>query len=386
MGAVRNYVSTSLSPANSRRIHHHAWLPDFFINALVILAIFYAPSSEAFTGGVERPPTEKIWQSDSVKRIEKDGVTFEIDKNARILLNLPKLKRLKLEYSADGYFKLEYVSHKKGFPLLSYNPFLRGFALRKGEGELVIDLRHTENWGIDSLPVLFIRGNGKLKIKKLVTETISPDDGPVAYQKDTAFFWMPERYTHTSVNSITPVFWSYSDKIFFTSVLAVLYGIALALLYLLSTRKKSIAFSKLLPAVSALFAFIFMTHFGLRFYPTLHAGLFLSPEEKRESYYIEPELGPVINAARKHLTTANRVIVIGRDDDWFAKESICFHISDRECGFLKSEEIYLGLSYVDKVTWETADAVVSYNSREEPDFDYRKVWELNDNVFIGTKR
>lgn len=375
----------------TRRSFSRYCLSGFYIFVFLISILFFAPPSDAFSGDAEILPNGKIWQTDAVMRIENENVTFEIDKNAKIILNLPKLKRIKLEYSAEGSFKLEYISYRKNSPPVTYKPFVRGYALRKGEGTIVIDLRHTENWGIDSIPVFSIRGNGNLKFKKLFTETISLDDGSIASQKDSGFFWMPERYTHNMVNSITPVFWSYSDKTFFMSILGIMYVTAVLLAYLYSYRKNSTDFSKALSVISVAFACLFMVHFGIRFYPTLHTGLFLSSEEKLNRNYIDPELGSVINAANKYLASGDRVIVLARGDDWFAKESICFYISDKICTYKKRQTVKQGIVYeghsrVDRLKWKDVDAVISYNSSEDPQFNFRKVWELNDNVFIGIKQ
>ncbi len=353
-----------------------------FVHLFALLLVLYGTAN---SGAITPPPLPELWKTDSVKEALPDGVSFLINKKASVLLNIPNIKTIALDYVSEGYFRIDYISQKEGAASIRIPRFVRGFSILKGKGSLFFDFRHTENWGEGSFPLLLIHGNGQLSFKNV--EVSSYERGAnLVKEKDRAFFWMPERYSHDSVNLITDIFWSYTKKISFGFVL----GSAFLLLSLIIgvagyfTRKNSLKI--VFPALSIIFVMIFTSHFTWRFLPAVNMGIHLSTDEKIKRYYDLPEFGQLVAAARNIIAPSDKVLVMAGRQDWFSPQATCFNIVPTKCVYYWNGKKYYGIRDITKMQPDELDTIVYFNGDGEMPFELEKVWELNKNVFIGRRK
>ncbi len=353
-----------------------------FVNLFALLLVLYGTANSA---AITLPPLPELWKADSAKEALPDGVSFLINKKANVLLTVPNVKTISLDYISEGLFEIEYVSIKEGVEPFRIHRFVRGFSVQKGKGTLFFDFRHTENWGEGSFPLLLIHGNGKLSFKNVKISSYKRG-ADMNQEKDRAFFWMPERYSHHSVNLITSVLWSYTKKISFGTVLGsvlILFSIVIGVTGYL-TRKDT--FKKFFPALSLVFMLIFTFHFAWRFLPAVNFGILLSTDEKIKRYYDLPEFGQIVAAARNIIDPSDKVLVMAGRKDWFSPQAACFNIVPSRCVYYWNGKKYYGIRDITKMQPDELNTIVYFNGSHDVPFEFEKVWELNKNVFIGRRK
>lgn len=348
------------------------------------LALLVAVASPALAGIVDVPLEPFLFETNCSTTSKNGFVSFEIDKNANILVKLPGVAEVHIDYEADGFFRVDYATVSAKYEI---DPkFLTGYTLSKGRGKLKLNMRRTINWSDKTFPLLMLSGSGKFTIRKLEVVTVSALSD-YRTEKNSAFFWRPETLRSSLMNFITPVYWNVSRKILLTNILGAAFIATITALFLFCLiRRKNVM--KYLPGVSLFFALVFGAHFIVRFIPMLNGGFYLSGDEKIKRYYPLPELGQLVVSAKEKTWPADKVFVMAGDNDWFAKKAICFNIAPVTCAYSqKRRTCCFGL-----LKWEflftvpEADVIVYYNSNEPLPADFAKVYELNKNVFIARKR
>lgn len=373
---------------------------DFFSKLiLAVFSSFFLFTTPSLSATIDIPSIPSLYVTNSAKSLRYGGVLFDVDKRTTILIKLPGVAKVGFDYVSDGYFRLSHATTaQSAYKIDPY--FLMGRSVLKGKGRLELDMRNTLQWSPDKLPLLILEGTGKFTIKNLTAQTVAK---PTAYrsEKNSAFFWRPETLRASLMNSITPIYWNFSKKILWPKLLGNLFFVLL-----LSMAVLAVLFGKnlyrFLPEISLVFMLAFGLHFIIRFIPMVHWQFYLTNSEKTEKYYPIPEFGQLAAASRKIIKPADSVVVFTERGDWFSPKAACFNIAPANCTYYAPDD---GKYYrlIDKhkrprsIDYSVAaaavknlskhDAVISYSASyfKLPD-EYKKVYELNKNVFIAVKR
>ena len=360
---------------------------------------FFLFSTPSLSATIDIPSIPSLYVTNSSKSLGNGGVLFDIDKRTTILIKLPGVAKIGFDYVSDGYFRLSHTATaQSAYKIDPY--FLMGRSVFKGKGRLELDMRNTLQWSSDNMPLLILEGTGKFTIKNLKVEAVS---NPTAYrsEKNSAFFWRPETLRSSLMNSITPIYWNFSKKILWPKLLGGLFFVLVFSMAVLSVLFKKNLY-RFLPEISLVLMLAFGLHFIIRFIPMVHWQFYLTNSEKVAKYYPVPEFGRLAEASRRIIKPADSVVVFTEEGDWFSPKAACFNIAPVNCSYYApgNGKYYrlidkyerpksIDLSVVDAPIGNLSkhDAVISYNASyfKLPD-GYKKVYELNKNVFIAVKR
>jgi len=366
---------------------------------LTVFLSFFLFTAPSLSATIDIPSIPSLYVTNSSKSLSNGGVLFDIDKRTTILIKLPGVAKVGFDYVSDGYFRLSHsATAQSAYKIDPY--FLMGRSVLKGKGRLKLDMRNALQWSPDNLPLLILEGTGKFTIKNLKAQTVSKT---TAYksEKNSAFFWRPETLRSSLMNSITPIYWDFSKKILWPKMLGGLFFVLLLSMAVLAVlfRKNLYRF---LPEISLVFMLAFGLHFIIRFMPMVHWQFYLTNSEKTGKYYPIPEFGQLAAASLKIIKPEDNVVVFTEEGDWFSPKAACFNIAPVNCIYYApgNGKYYrlidkherpksINLSVVDAPIKNLSkhDAVISYNASyfKLPD-EYKKVYELNKNVFIAVKR
>lgn len=350
----------------------------------LILVVFIMFESAAAAGEIDVPLIPSLFEADCPVTVENDWVSFEIDKRAKVLIKLPGVAEVFIDYEAEGYFRLEYITATPSEYKIDPK-FLIGYPLSKGKGSLKINFRHTLNWSDKTYPLLMLEGTGKFTIKKLKAVTVS-DLSDYRPEKNSAFFWRPENMRSNLMNFITPVYWDFSRKVLWTSLLGTIFLVTvLAFSLFCFYRKQSVM--RYLPAIALSFTLVSGLHFAVRFVPMVNGRFYLPEKEKIKKYYPLPELGQLVATAIDNTRNEDIVVVMTGKGDWFAKKAVCFNLPTLSCVFQKRRDgQYWGLHRSINAWPKEINMIVYYNSDESLPSGYDKIYQLNKNVFMAKKR
>lgn len=349
---------------------------------IIILFTFFA--LPAYAGTVDVPLIHSLFKADCPVTVESDRISFEIDKRAKVLLKLPGVAEVHIDYEADGYFRLEYITATPSEYKIDPK-FLIGYPLSKGKGSLKINFRHTLNWSPETYPLLMLEGTGTFTIRKLKAVTVS---GLSDYrsEKNSAFFWRPENMRSNLMNFITPVYWNFSEKVLWTHILGAAFALSVLALFVFCYIYAKNPM-KYLPWISAFFVLTFSLHYMVGFVQMVNGSFYLSSSEKIRKYFPVPELGQLVIAAKEKTRPGDKVGVISEKGAWFAGKAVCFYLTPIDCGaYDSSRNRYFGAVWFPRFRPSEINVIVSYNSDKSLSPDYATVYRLNKNVFIARRK
>ncbi len=348
----------------------------------LVLTLFL-PVAPVSAGKIDLGPIASIWKSDTRKKISGEVITFEVDKRANVMIDLPKISKVSFDYETDGHFMLLYTAvekRKDPDPL-----FMQYERIRKGKGRVDLDFRRTIDWSPESRPFLVLEGTGNFSIKNATINVVSSLE-EFRKEKNSALFWVPERVMNTSVNYTTPVYWDYSRKIPFADFLGLIFLFLLVMSFFASLFYRQFDIKKFAIALSLVLTFVYSLHFAVRFLPMINAGPLASANERIKENYFNPEFGIITAKAREMVKGSDIVAVSAGKANWILKNAVCFNLEPVECVFYQqgSEELH-GLRG-DTIGFSEVNILVAYNPDNAMPAGYEKIYELNKNVYIARKR
>jgi hypothetical protein len=295
---------------------------------------------------------------------------LEIAVDGYALLTLPfAAQELELEAQADAPVLLSWAARSPA-GLRPYGPPWRYVAVPRAPAPLRLDLRIAAGWTPAARPALFLKGTGTVIVRAIRARPVPRDAGEARAAFDRAVLWAPESVGHTTINFLTPPYWSASRGRWLADVVGgaalAVFGAALA-----ATRLRRGRF-RTAPALAlaGLFALAaWDVHFLARFLPM--ANLRLEPDREvriRDNYYFDPEFGALAALARAALGPGERVGAMGSPKDWFAPQTLCFDLAPRPCAIVRpGEAVHAGISGVGSLRPEELDAIVSFHGGALPD-------------------
>jgi hypothetical protein len=294
---------------------------------------------------------------------------LELDLAGFASIELPfAAEELEVEVEADGPVLLTWAA-RSGPELRPFGPPWRYARLPAARETLRLDLRIVDGWHPRAQPVLVLGGGGHVVLHALrARPPTGGEEGRAAY--DRAVLWAPESVGHTTINLLTPSFWSASRGVALADVIA---GAALAAFaaVLAGVRARRGRWRPGLAVAAAALVAVgaWNVHFLARFLPMANLAFAPDPEARiRENYYFAPDVGALAALARATLREDERVGTMGAPNDWFAAQTLCFNLQPRRCAIVKPGAAeHAGISGVGRLREDELDAIVAYRAGPLPD-------------------
>ena len=297
------------------------------------------------------------------------GLEIALSGNAFVPLPFPA-EEVELDLEADGPVLLSWAARSGGRAARFLGPPWRYARVPRAPGTLRLDLRVAPDWTPSAQSVLFLRGGGTVVVHAARASPVPADRAEALAAQDRALLWMPESVGHTTINSLTPSYWSASRGTRLVDVvaaasLAVLVAV-LAAPWLRGGRPSP---GRAL-AAAALFAIAsWDAHFLVRFLPVAKLSLEPDPEARiRDGYPFDPELGVLAALARATVRPDERVGAMAGPKNWFDTQVLCFDLAPRRCAVVRpGEREYLGLAGVERLRPDEIDVIVALGGGPLPD-------------------
>jgi hypothetical protein len=330
-----------------------------------------APAARAASPGLVPVSLEAIRsRMEATVPVDLTARGLEIRVESYAVLQLPlAAQELELDVEADAPILLSWAPRSAGKVRL-YGPPWRYTALPRAPASVPVDLRATFDWTPTAQVVLVLKGAGTVVLHALRARPAPPTADEARAAHDRALLWAPESIGHTTINFVTPSFWSASRGIWLSDVVA---GTALAaLLAVLAAawlRRRSLRPGPALSLAALVALALWDAHFLVRFLPM--ANLSLEPDREarlRRNYYFDPEFGELAALARATLRPGERVGTMASPRDWFSPQTLCFLVAPRPCAIVHpGEEPHPGISRVGRLGSGELDAIVSFHGGPLPE-------------------
>ena len=316
------------------------------------------------------------------------GGALDIVVEGNVSVTLPPgIEQVELDVTATGPLQVTAAVKPARGPFTPFGPPWRHFVLAPGDSTVPLDFRISSGWVPNAEPVLGLHGSGKLVIRAIRARKTPADLARAFAEFDRANFWAPEGIGHTTINLLTPAYWSESRGSWLSDVVAGVaagaFAVALAVPFLRRRRRRP----ALAMAVAALVATgLWNAHLLVRLLPAFHLQPTLDPEERiRDHNWIAPQVGALAALARRTIRPEERVGVIARDQDWFGPETLCFSLAPRPCVFMKRDApVHHGLQGVGTLRSDEIDAIVVMQGEWMPT-GFERVAGLGRPYFIARR-
>jgi hypothetical protein len=293
---------------------------------------------------------------------------------------------LELDVEGQGPVLLTWASLTDG-SVARFGPPWRYVRVPEGASTLRLDLLATAGWTPRSQPILFLDGAGRVVVRAIRARRPWPEAERNREAYDAVQRWAPESVSHTTINFLTPSYWSVSDGIWFADVAAAVGLAALALTLGVTRLRGGRVRPRLAVAVGALAAFaVWDAQFAIRYLPMLRLGWEPDPDARvRDGYSFRPEFGALAALARTTLRPGDRVEVIAKERDWFAGQTMCFNLAPRPCVFANpGTGLRRGISGVGKLEDGEIDAVVTIRNGPLPP-GFVEVGRVSPTLVVGRR-
>jgi hypothetical protein len=355
----------------------------------LILAV--TPGAASAGPGWVELPVETLQTGDGREVATGPGgsavVSFLVDARRHVLLPLPGVQELELDYQVDGGpLLLTWCAATDG----QYEPFgwyWRHQPLQPGRGRVRLDMRITSRYRPDSTPLLVLHGNGRITFTGL--RVLGPEATAEAHWAaiDSARRLAPESFGHITFNSLAPSMWSVSRGANLHERLGAAF-VALAATGLLgawAVRRRWRPGAPLLAAVVVAVALSDL-HAAWKLAPPWRLAPHLDPEARlRDGYPFAPEAAALAVAARAAIPAGASVMVLSAGGDWFSPRVLCFQLAPRRCVIAHGQEPAAGLSGVDQLGDLEVGAVVSINAGTEPPPGFAAVARTSPRGFVALR-
>ena len=353
--------------------------------ATMLLAVAPLPGAREFQ---VRELASQIGATSPV-RVTPEGMSVEVDGWVALFLPLAGAEILQIDYRSSGHVMLTWSSGSGDSAPPPQSPPWHRQTLAPGEGRVTLDLRTTPLWSVNRIPVLFLKGTGTVLVTGLRARPAAQDPAERTRSLDEALRWAPIRVGHTTINWIDSPVWSASRNLLWQDVLGVafvLLAVVGALLWRAARRGWRPGPAIALAAVAAALAGDLV--FAVRAAPALSLLPALDPEARlRRWTAFDPELGPLAALARGAIGPKERVGVLTAPPDWFAWETLCFHLSPRPCvRVIPGAPELSGLQGVDRLLPDQVDALIFFHGESPLPAGFTPVAVLDRNAFVARRR
>lgn len=296
------------------------------------------------------------------------GLETEVDGWRNLSLPLAA-QELELDVEADGPVLLTWAM-RNGIRVRQRGPPWRYVTLPRPAGTVRLDLRQAADWTPSSQAVLTLDGSGRVAIRALRVRPVPADPAAAGDALDRALLRAPESMGHTTINCLTPAYWSATRGIWLADVvagLALAVGIAVLALERLRRGRWRPRVALAAAAVAAIGAWD--VHFLVRFLPMASLKVPGSAEARiRDGYAFAPELGELAELARRTLRADERVGAMAEEKDWFAPQTLCFNLAPRRCAIVRQgAREHAGIQGIERLREDEIDAIVSFRGEPLPE-------------------
>lgn len=321
--------------------------------------------------------------------LRPEGLSFPVEGWVAVFLPLPNVEILEVDYHAQGHVQLTWGSAKGTSAPSPQTPPWHHERLGPGKGRATLDLRTTPAWSPDRVPILHFEGTGEVVLTGLRARPSLPGPEAATQARDEAFRWAPLRVGHTSINFLDLPRWKDSKDLSLYGVLggAFLLAACGGLLGLLALgRGWRPAPVLAVAAVAAILAG--NAAFLVRAWPVLHlAPVTDSGERLRRNMDLHPTAGALAALAREAVGPGERVGVQSGPADWFAWETICFHLQPRPCArVVPGAKAFEGLPGTEPIPADRIDVVVYLQARDPLLPGFAPVASLGPRAFVARRR
>ncbi len=298
-----------------------------------------------------------------------DGVAVDVDGFAPIFLPLPGTSALEIEYRARGPLLLTWFTAEGTTTPAPHTTPWHHLQLEPGPGSASLDLRATPLWSGERTPVLFLEGTGAFELTRLRAVPAPAGRDAQVRERDEALREAPLWIGHTTIHFSDPPPWRASRGVLLLEVLGAGFLVAAVggSLGWLALRRRWAPAAFVAGAALAATA-LANAAFLRRAWPALALRPAWTPEARlTRNLHMSPELGALAALARRTLPEADRVGIQVREGDWFAWETLCFHLAPRTCvRVVPGRSAYEGLYGVDRLAPGDLDALVYFHADPPP--------------------
>jgi hypothetical protein len=289
------------------------------------------------------------------------GIAISVQGERVFVVPLQGVVLAEVEYRASGDLLLTWTTTTAGeVPRPLESPWHHE-RLERGPGRLSLDFRTTPGWRPNRVPYFLLQGTGEMVITRFRVRTLTSDAAAERESLDDAIRWSPIRLEHTTINYLPPTVWWASRGTLLHEILGAAF-LAAAILGTVAwrvIRKRwepgpAIAVSAVAAALAGDVVFAIRARQSVTLEPHVEAAGRLSG-----NFPLAPELGKLAALARANVRPGDRIGVQAREVDWFAWETLCFHVAPHPCvQVIPGRAAWSGLSGVDRLTPDEVDVVV----------------------------
>ena len=210
---------------------------------------------------------------------------------------------------------LTWAARAEGRPFRPFGPPWRHLTLPRERATVRLDLRIADGWSPDAEPVLGLTGAGRVVVHAMrVAPARRATRTSTRAALDRALRWAPESIGHTTINLLTPSFWSASRGIWLADVVAGAAALVFARERSLATRLRGrrVRPGLALAAAALLALGAWNVHLARPLPPGVEPPADAEREDRiRENYYVAPDVGALAALARATLRQDERVGAMG---------------------------------------------------------------------------
>jgi hypothetical protein len=298
------------------------------------------------------------------------GLELVVDGNQVVALPV-RAQLVELDVEATGPILLTWTSRTPGRQTRPFGPPWRHLTVPRTRATVSLDLRISDGWTPAAQPLLVLTGAGSVAIHGL--RVLPPERDPVAADAafDRAQLWAPEGIGHTTINFLTPSWWSATRRIPLSDVVAGVAAAAFVAAVALSwLRRGRPGLARGLAAGALVAAGLWNAHLLVRLVPAFHLRPTLDVEERiRDHYDFAPDVGALAALARATVRPGERVGALSVPKGWFAPQTLCFNLFPRRCVILSDGAPgpeHAGIMGVGTLREGEVDAVVGYRAPALP--------------------
>ncbi len=207
--------------------------------------------------------------------------------------------------------------------------------------------------------------------------------------RDEALRWAPLRIGHTTINYLGAPVWQASTDLLLYEVLGgafLVLAVGGALAWLVVRRRWRPA-----PFLAAVGVTLTLAGNGLflaRVWPVLALRPLADPATRlRENFHFRPELGALAALAQESIGLDESVGVQTWAEDWFAWETLCFHLAPRPCvQVVPGASVFKGMPGTDELVADQIDVLVYLDAGVNPLPGFSRHAALNSNAWVARRR
>jgi hypothetical protein len=363
----------------------HAALSRIAASALLAAAPALVRASVA----LQEVPIASLGSAPSNARIAitARGAEVDVDDPVGLLLPLPRIRFLELDLAVDAPMLVSFLAEPHGAPAPGL-PRCRYRSLSAGATTLTVDLAEVPGWTGANWPALRFEGAGHVVVSHVRAGPRVESEAAARADVDRAALWSSDPPWHTSINAISPPFWSASRGTYLSDVVAAAAaGLFVAVLVGFRLARGSWRPGAALAAAGLLAVAAHGTHAAIRFLPAWNLSPKLDPEARiRDNYGFVAQFGPLAALARSSVRPGERVGVVADAGDWFGPQTLCFQLAPRRCVAVKPGEAeHRGISGIGTLRDDEIDVLVSYDALELP-AGFAPVAAVSRRAFVARRK